>query len=1247
MRKGFFSAASGLAGALLLASACSNSGQHHQSLSVATGGDSLEPLRQLAARQIDKPGNRSRNAPVPPGLPLHLGEPLDPEQAQQASLSLTEALALDEHASLPPLPPTSNTEIDEEDANEAIRSYVLGRAARLAGNLKTAEEELRRAAELDPSAPEIWRELAETQLALGNRPLATSAFRRTLAGSPDDVRTLEYLSTEALERRAMHDAIAMLARLRELDLANYDPALPTIVASRLGEALLGAGYLQAGSEALIQALELPTRFGQSTNYAEELGRVYRRRASLWVDVGDAALRRNDMQSAFYAYDRAAELPGGASSRLLARRVLAEMRSGRPASAALSVLETIDRSNAHVESESMGLLHYIARNSNVGPVVGRVVAGLAEEGAAAREPAIRRALVLAGAAVADDSQAVEILREWLAQAPVDASALRQLFDRAGQRDLASAATEAVALIAQTPIELERYALTLTGHDRTPEQVLEALNATAIPSNHSVPATILRARMLSMLARHDEAIELLKPLAQSDQSLANAAAAGLLVRLLSQRARWDEADTLAFKLAESADSFVGHMAAALALGIVDAEPEALESLGLARRSLKEQSQTMTAHLLGLEGQLLMSLGDYENANSTLKALIQIDPWRDEAYLLLGELHRLETRAESGEQNSTFSSPDGDSPTAQFLRAQASASTGRRDRALTELKALESAHPGRGHIVDLLAKVWAPSGDLSGAIEWFQGRVHERPGEAIYAHELTRLLMVRRRTDAALEMLASAWERTPGERTISKNFEALLRQVGGSENRVRASSVFRRRISRERRTPNLILDLAQDELRKDDIETTADLVVELAALDRPLHPEAAQWIEQQVSRIMRQSGEGRGRPFYDSLLRMHQAFLGATPKPRFEQYALGLSLLLRTDSTIDKVIEMCQAGATLYPDRASVLFRNAAAQHLSTQRGDTSDRLHKAARIAELGIATSEIDRANLAYLWVFAGRGLAALPDGEYETLTNALTRIFELDIYDEFLPLWQNQRKRESQQETTLAETAASLAGLLTNSDQHDLLERLYRDALQRDPTNLNAHNNLGYQLLSWGKKLEDAQALIETAYALSKTQFTQDERRAFVTDSLGWARYKLGIMHDEFDDKGNIVREGAIKILRRALSRAVDDANKRVLQRQVIPVVGDHLGDALWAAGEREWAIVEWTNAASAAEKIDQDQNLHQQLTLRGGDLDRILEEMRGSASAARAKLLAAQSDRQPDISPVFRSINQRPQLDDDADPIK
>ena len=55
-----------------------------------------------------------------------------------------------------------------------------------------------------------------------------------------------------------------------------------------------------------------------------------------------------------------------------------------------------------------------------------------------------------------------------------------------------------------------------------------------------------------------------------------------------------------------------------------------------------------------------------------------------------------------------------------------------------------------------------------------------------------------------------------------------------------------------------------------------------------------------------------------------------------------------------------------------------------------------------------------------------------------------------------------------------------------------------------------------------------------------------------------------------------------------------------------------------------------------------------GPQSEQALGEMLGAAQSAQAKVLAAQSDREPEISPVFRSINQRPQPDGDADdPIK
>src|SRR5690606_3386055 len=74
--------------------------------------------------------------------------------------------------------------------------------------------------------------------------------------------------------------------------------------------------------------------------------------------------------------------------------------------------------------------------------------------------------------------------------------------------------------------------------------------------------------------------------------------------------------------------------------------------------------------------------------------------------------------------------------------------------------------------------------------------------------------------------------------------------------------------------------------------------------------------------------------------------------------------------------------------------------------------------------------------------------------------------------------------------------------------------------------------------------------------------------SIGWARYRVGILEDTVNANGERI-EGAITLLKRAAASASDLGDY---------VMYEHLGDALWRAGRRADAVQAWEHAAKMAQ---------------------------------------------------------------------
>lgn len=104
-------------------------------------------------------------------------------------------------------------------------------------------------------------------------------------------------------------------------------------------------------------------------------------------------------------------------------------------------------------------------------------------------------------------------------------------------------------------------------------------------------------------------------------------------------------------------------------------------------------------------------------------------------------------------------------------------------------------------------------------------------------------------------------------------------------------------------------------------------------------------------------------------------------------------------------------------------------------------------------------------------------------------------------------------------------------------------ALKLFPNHPYVLNYLGYALIDRGEDLTRAMDMIEKALSVQPDD-------GYITDSLGWAHYKMG----EF--------EKAIPHLERAVELMPGDA-----------VVNDHLGDAYWRVGRKIEAYYQWQRA--------------------------------------------------------------------------
>jgi len=122
------------------------------------------------------------------------------------------------------------------------------------------------------------------------------------------------------------------------------------------------------------------------------------------------------------------------------------------------------------------------------------------------------------------------------------------------------------------------------------------------------------------------------------------------------------------------------------------------------------------------------------------------------------------------------------------------------------------------------------------------------------------------------------------------------------------------------------------------------------------------------------------------------------------------------------------------------------------------------------------------------------------------------------------------------------AMLAEKIERVDILEASLRKLIEIRPEHAHAYNALGYSLADRNQRLPEARELIEKALQLAPDD-------SFIIDSMGWVLYRMGKLKD------------SLGYLRRAFAGRPDAE------------IAAHLGEVLWAMGERAEAERVWGDA--------------------------------------------------------------------------
>jgi len=1167
-----------------------------------TPADPLLTLKEMALREQNTPNEAARALSPAPGVDVDAVRPLDAAQLAAGSaavLSINDAIAAASKSfslNLAP-PPTGDEQLDLESKTAAMKAYASGLQKLADERVEDGLADLMQAKELDPRSPHIWRAIGDAYALAGRRPSALGAYQQAIRQGGREARLFAALGREALRTRRLDVAVGLLDQARKCPDAADDEGVRWLVTADMGEALADLGYLDAARQLLASLREMPIAFPGQTRMRPEVSDLYRRRAELLQRSGDLSMKLGRGEEAAQSYAAAAMWESIDPGAVLARRVDALTRLGRPGQASLVLLEEISRDRGQIDERQLSLIRWLAGVQGVATPLADGLGAIERDLGTNAAPSAASRLLLARAAVLSDADARTLLRQHLLVHPTDTETLGELLRRVG--DSATARGGEIAPLANARPDLaELYSETMIAHGVDVLRTIGALesdnkrgsrlvaahalqklglfdrswsNVAALPGD--APESLAdRATLAAKLGKYDEAARVLDAIPQERrveraialralqryrdayeaiESAANAAATPATLMLAAELAlrTGRVSDTERF-LRAVVEKDPGNEQAAESLISIYSPPSPIASddkLGFLVRSIRE-SQPSSRVIRQLAARELLQRGLWSQAEAAFIGLAeQGTPLPDDVDALVSSWER-----QVG--------PD-------LTMPQAAASIERGERWLG--RKLER-HPDSPWLIAGLARLHAASGEGTKAETLLAEHLKAMPLPDL-ARQRERVIRdsLNRPEDAdemALQRLAVA------PRTIEtalERAETLARagRAAESAEALRAGTPADVPLSGEQasRLAALIGRVTQTELQASPTGSPgATALMEFATARRvPLSPQLQ---DARIALMYRQ------RPDDTDAIREAITAISQGDENRAEATVRRAGQLLFTLGDRLTTLRFLIVALSAVPTAAPELCQNMFA--LTAQHGSADDARAFAAALG---------DERIVSLMQIISNTGLAALSPGE------ARVEFFR-----------------------TLGDAATSIA-------RDEAAEEMYRAALTLDPAHAMTNNNLGYFLLDAGRKLEDAAVMIERAYRA-------EPNAANIIDSLAWLRYKQGVIEDRRSPTGKVEMEGAITLLLRA-SDLEGDSNFEML---------DHLGDAQFKAGRPDDAKRRWQQALELVrgeiEVADAEARIADRRASEPGQqtapISPAMKRLRDKSATLADKIAALSEGRVPAVSP-------------------
>ncbi|MCC5823044.1 MAG: tetratricopeptide repeat protein [Phycisphaerales bacterium] len=1168
---------------LLAPAACAPTKRDAEPASLRAAASISEPLRRLEAlAEMEAIGAAPRDARlaeaarlIDPGLPVAMAP--GSAEFRRAARPLETVLA-----DLPILAPASDIpEPSAQDQSAAARLYARARAARAEGDPQAAAALLEEAIDLDPGSARLWQELGETRLEARDRDGGVDALTMAAELGSTDARVLLTLASEAASRAELPSVIRWAGAYWAGAPGSEDPAQRMVAGAVLGPALLEEGDLLAGAEVLAESLRLldnrPPRPGDPV----ELARLRARRADLGLRLGDAWAALGRLERAEAAYAATVAIQERPPVGLVSRRISATVASGRPASGAVEMLDHVRRAAGDLGPEEARWMRGFDGIERVGPALAAALgamAGDADKPTTARRQILRT--LVRGLDEPEDALAFIRRHPDLARAETVASdALRKIVSsqRASMaaeiiRDDPAAAVawgtalvrlqdeplaETKRLIAATRREQAALGFAMAAALERPDLAATLIDRGPTPGIDPV----LGARLAGLAGRWDRVDAWLD--AARDRS-GPSRRAELLDTLLACQ-RLDEAESLASDIDADPDASATDLFIAAELALIKGNA-GLGLERLARASAKDPfDERVWERRIGLR-----------TGESTLAD-------ENEAIRIGREISELRPRG------SLF----------VMLRARDLGGQGMIREAAELLVAINEREPARDNGLQLLVQAaratTQSSPETAGFIgDWLERRREAFPGSVGVALAKAQLLAGMDDPEGAFELADDAWKRI-GHPELARTAEALLAQrlERGDEAVTRAldrlappplgvnASLERAEAAATGARWSVSLDAARAALPASGRLSDAQLQRWFAVAFELIRSAESSGLAGEVIALLDRA-DGMGVEMPDELIRGRLLLL-ARSGDTDRLFAFVRDEPLGPDSGFIAVQALLGAERTT---EALALLADLALEGEGVYEDAFSEWVRMAGLLGEAGDVRTVTERLRS------TGRDAEAA----------AIAR-------ERFVPEEMPPGDHPTRDMADIAYIAGLIAGFF---ERDDASEGMLRLALEYDPRHAWAANDLGYQLADRGASLDEAERLLVMAY-----EILPDE--ASVTDSIGWVRYKLGVLEDETDDDGAVTREGAVTLLERAASMEDGRENATILY---------HLGDALWRVGRRDEALKFWSEAEAQLRREARELSTQSQPDSRR--VDRVNTRLR----EVRRRIGDAEAGRPPAVAPI-------PSLDD------